>query len=61
MTSACKGGGKFLGKWSVSVRNTTPCPVCRSSQPVKPYGGRYKIADHREPEPDAGTPLAGQR
>ena len=26
MTSACKGGGKFVGKWSVSVRNTTPCP-----------------------------------
>jgi len=61
MTSACKGGGKFVGKWSVSVRNTTPCPVCRSSQPVRPYGGRYKIADHREHEPEAGTAQAGQR
>jgi hypothetical protein len=58
MTPACKGAGKFVGKWNVSVRNTTPCPICRSAQPVSPYGGRYKIADHREPEPDAGTSLA---
>ena len=50
MTSQCKGGGKFVGKWSVSVRNTTLCPVCRSAQPVWPYGGRYRIADHREEE-----------
>src|ERR1700675_2509064 len=52
MTSECKGGGKFVGKWSVSVRNTTSCPVCRAPQSVKPYGGRYKIADHRQPEGD---------
>jgi hypothetical protein len=59
MTS-CKGGGMFVGKWSVSVRNTTPCPVCRVPQPVRPYGGRYKIADHREPERDKYTPLAAE-
>jgi hypothetical protein len=56
MTSECKGGGKFVGRWHVSVRNTASCPVCRSPQPVKPYGGRYKIADHREPEGDNGAP-----
>lgn len=28
MTSACKGGGKFVGKWSVSVRNTM-CEMAR--------------------------------
>ena len=50
MTSECKGGGKFVGKWSVSVRNTTSCPVCRLPQPVTPYGGRYTIADHLQPE-----------
>ena len=48
MTSQCKGGGKFVGKWNVSVRNTTPCPVCRSAQPVRPYGDRYRIAEHQE-------------
>src|SRR5712692_3234349 len=32
MTSECKGGGKFVGKWHVSVRNTASCPVCRSPQ-----------------------------
>ena len=60
MTSECKGGGKFVGKWSVRVRNTTPCPVCRSPQTVRPYGDRYKIADHREPERDARAPRADQ-
>jgi hypothetical protein len=50
MTSECKGGGMFVGRWSVTVRNTTSCPVCRLPQPVRPYGGRYKIVDHREPE-----------
>jgi hypothetical protein len=60
MTSECKGGGMFVGKWSVSVRNTTSCPVCRVPQPVRPYGGRYKIADHREPEGDRCAPPAGE-
>ena len=50
MTSECKGGGMFVGKWSVTARNTTSCPVCRLPQPIRPYGGRYKIADHRKPE-----------
>jgi hypothetical protein len=58
MTSECKGGGKFVGKWEVSARNTTLCPVCRSPQPVRPYGGRYKIADHREPEVTMGPPAS---
>jgi hypothetical protein len=56
MTSECKGGGMFVGKWSVTVRNTTSCPVCRLAQPVRPYGGRYKIADHRGPKTDKGAP-----
>jgi hypothetical protein len=59
MTSECKGGGKFVGKWSVSARNTTPCPVCSLPQPVSPYGGRYKIADHREPDNSNGVPPTG--
>jgi len=60
MTSGCKGGGKFVGKWSVTVRNTTSCPVCRSPQPVRPYGGRYKIADHQEAGGNNGAQPAGK-
>jgi hypothetical protein len=46
MTSECKGGGKFVGKWDVNAYNTTLCPVCHSRQPVTPYGGRFKIVGH---------------
>ena|SRR5437660_1509023 len=59
MTSECKGGGKFVGKWSVSVRNTTSCPVCRLAQTVRPYGGRYRIADHQEEKDDRVTRETG--
>src|SRR5579864_1507777 len=58
MASECKGGGKFVGKWSVSARNTTPCPVCRLPHPVRPYGGRYKIADHHPPKGAKAAPPA---
>jgi len=50
----------FVGKWSVSVRNTTSCPVCSVPQPVKPYGGRYKIADHQKPENEKCTPATDE-
>jgi hypothetical protein len=45
-SSECKGGGKFVGKWDVNAYNTTLCPICRSRQPVTPYGGRFKIVGH---------------
>jgi hypothetical protein len=54
MTSECKGAGKFVGKWSVSVRNTTPCPVCSLPQPVSPWGGRYNSGPLRAGEFEGG-------
>jgi hypothetical protein len=38
----------LIGRFWVTLE--APCPVCRLPQPVRPYGGRYKIVDHREPE-----------